>query len=230
MDWLYRISLISGPLPVILTVLGVLGGVWLLGSNVRWYYRRAVPIAGLIALVIMIAVWITVEKVIVPFPDPIEMSIYVWIGIGIYALLLLGPRIKAGGTIAKAVVSVVATVLVIVTAATQINLVFAATRLWELRSDTTISTASHSVKFPVRPILLSPAIPPTRCGKRRRACRFAGGSRLCLSPGRFQDSPRAMRRCICRRRTSPIRVRFFPCSCSWQVSLASPRTGSRAES
>ena len=54
------------------------------------------------------------------------MSIYVWIGIGIYALLLLGPRIKAGGTIAKAVVSVVATVLVIVTAATQINLVFAA--------------------------------------------------------------------------------------------------------
>ena len=73
MDWLYRISLISGPLPVILTVLGVLGGVWLLGSNVRWYYRRAVPIAGLIALVIMIAVWITVEKVIVPFPDPIEM-------------------------------------------------------------------------------------------------------------------------------------------------------------
>ncbi|MDF2470229.1 MAG: esterase, partial [Rhodococcus erythropolis] len=126
MDWLYRISLISGPLPVILTVLGVLGGVWLLGSNVRWYYRRAVPIAGLITLVIMIAVWITVEKVIVPFPDPIEMSIYVWIGIGIYALLLLGPRIKAGGTIAKAVVSVVATVLVIVTAATQINLVFAA--------------------------------------------------------------------------------------------------------
>ncbi len=127
MDWLYRISLISGPLPVILTVLGVLGGVWLLGSNVRWYDRRAVPIAGLIALVIMIAVWITVEKVIVPFPDPIEMSIYVWIGLGIYALLLLGPRIKAGGTIAKAVVSVVATVLVIVTAATQINLVFAAT-------------------------------------------------------------------------------------------------------
>ncbi|MGR6583561.1 alpha/beta hydrolase [Rhodococcus qingshengii] len=126
MDWLYRISLISGPLPVILTVLGVLGGVWLLGSNVRWYYRRAVPIAGLIALVIMIAVWITVEKVIVPFPDPIEMSIYVWIGIGIYALLLLGPRIKAGGTVAKALLSVIATVLVVITAATQINLVFAA--------------------------------------------------------------------------------------------------------
>lgn len=126
MDWLYRISLISGPLPVILTVLGVLGGVWLLGSNVRWYYRRAVPIAGLIALVIMIAVWITVEKVIVPFPDPIEMSIYVWIGLGIYALLLLGPRIKAGGTVAKALLSVIATVLVVITAATQINLVFAA--------------------------------------------------------------------------------------------------------
>lgn len=126
MDWLYRISVISGPLPVVLTVLGALGGVWLLGSNVRWYYRKAVPICGLTALVIMVAAWILVEKVFVPFPDPIAMSIYVWIGLGVYALLLLGPRVKAGGNVRRAVVSVVAALLVVLTAATQINLVFAA--------------------------------------------------------------------------------------------------------
>lgn len=126
MDWLYRISLISGPLPVILTVLGALGGLWLLGSSRRWYYRRAIPICGTIALVIMIAAWIITEKVIVPFPDPIAMSIYVWIGLGVYALLLLGFRIKAGGSFRRALVSVIAAVLVIVTSATQINLVFAA--------------------------------------------------------------------------------------------------------
>ncbi|NMM84476.1 esterase [Rhodococcus sp. SRB_17] len=126
MDWLYQTSVISGPLPVFLTVLGALGGVWLLSGKARWFYRYAIPVCGFVALLIMVAAWILVEKVIVPFPDPIAMSIYVWIGMGVYALLLLGPRIKAGGSIRSAAASVVAALLVVLAAATQINLEFSA--------------------------------------------------------------------------------------------------------
>ncbi|WP_424809729.1 alpha/beta hydrolase [Rhodococcus sp. 27YEA15] len=126
MDWLYRISVISGPLPVVVTVLGVLGGVWLLGARARWFSRIAVPVCALVSLVVMIAIWITVEKVIRPFPDPVAMSVYVWIGLGIFSLLLLGPRIKAGGTAGRAIVSVLAALSMILTSATQINLFFAA--------------------------------------------------------------------------------------------------------
>lgn len=126
MDWLYRTSVISGPVPVVLTILGVLGGVWLLSGKPRWFYRYAIPVCGVAALVIMVAAWILVEKVIVPFPDPIAMSIYVWIGFAVYGLLLLGPRIKAGGSIASAVLSVVAALLMVLTAAVQINLEFSA--------------------------------------------------------------------------------------------------------
>ncbi|MCJ0901995.1 esterase family protein [Rhodococcus sp. ARC_M6] len=126
MDWLYQTSVISGPLPVILTALGVLGGLWLLSGKTRWFYRYAIPVCGFVALLIMVAAWILVEKVVVPFPDPIAMSIYVWIGMGVYALLLLGPRIKAGGSIRSAAASVVAALLVVLAAATQINLEFSA--------------------------------------------------------------------------------------------------------
>ncbi len=126
MDWLYPTSVISGPVPVVLTILGLLGGVWLLSGRPRWFYRYAIPVCGVAALVIMVAAWILVEKVIVPFPDPIAMSIYVWIGFAVYGLLLLGPRIKAGGSIASAVLSVLAALLMVLAAAVQINLEFSA--------------------------------------------------------------------------------------------------------
>lgn len=126
MDWLYRMSVIAGPVPVVLTILGALGGAWLLSGRARWFYRYAIPLCGLIALLIMVIGWFLVEKVIVPFPDPIATSIYGWIGLGVFALLLLGPRIKAGGSVRGAAAAVAAALLVILTAATQVNLVFSA--------------------------------------------------------------------------------------------------------
>ncbi|MDV7357272.1 alpha/beta hydrolase-fold protein [Rhodococcus oxybenzonivorans] len=124
MEWLSDLTVISGPLPWILTGLGALGGVWLLAARAPWFRRKALPLCLAVAAVVTLAVYIAVEKVLRPFPDPIEISIYVWIGVGLAAILLLIPRIRAGRTAPSAAVSVLAVIAVVLASATQINLVF----------------------------------------------------------------------------------------------------------
>ncbi|MFE3293150.1 alpha/beta hydrolase [Rhodococcus sp. NPDC059234] len=126
MDWLYRWSLISGPLPWILTGLGALGGVWLLlaPTRSRGYRRRTVPICCTAALVLTLALWLVVEKWWRPFPDPVETSIYVWIGLGVLALMLLVARLFADRRAWRTVVSVFAALAVVAAAAATVNLVF----------------------------------------------------------------------------------------------------------
>ncbi|MFC9789783.1 alpha/beta hydrolase [Rhodococcus sp. NPDC127528] len=126
MDWLYRLSLISGSLPWILTGLGALGGVWLLvaPTRSRAYRRRTIPLCGTAALVLTVALWLVVEKWWRPFPDPVETSIYVWIGLGILALLLLVARLFADRRTWRTVVSVLAALAVVAAAASAVNLVF----------------------------------------------------------------------------------------------------------
>ena len=124
MDWLSDLSVITGPLPWILTVIGALGVVWLLAARAPWYRRKAIPICLAVSVVVTVVLYVMVEKVLRPFPDPIEISIYVWIGLGLLAIILLVPRIRAGRTVKAAVVSVLAVVAVLLASATQVNLVF----------------------------------------------------------------------------------------------------------
>ncbi len=90
--WLDRLSLLSGPLPVVLAVCGIAGAGWLLASRRRWFLRWALPAAVVGAVAATLLLWVIVEKVWKPFPDPIETSVYVWIGIGLWAALLALPR------------------------------------------------------------------------------------------------------------------------------------------
>lgn len=127
MDWFRDfsdLSVISGPLPWILTGIGVLGGVWLLASRASWYRKKAIPIGLAAATVVTVVIYVLVEKVLRPFPDPIAKSIYVWIGLGVLALILLGPRLRARWTVKSAIASVLAALAVVLASATQINLVF----------------------------------------------------------------------------------------------------------
>ncbi|QBJ94640.1 esterase [Rhodococcus sp. ABRD24] len=116
-------SLVSGPLPYIVAVCGVIGAIWLVASRRRWFVRRVLPGCLLAAVGLTVALYVVVEKVWRPFPDPVETSIYVWIGIGLCAVALMIPRIFAGRPW-TAPVSVLATAAVVLTAAVQINLVF----------------------------------------------------------------------------------------------------------
>ncbi|NKS54635.1 esterase [Rhodococcus hoagii] len=121
--WLDRLSLVSGPLPVVLAVCGIAGAGWLLASRRRWFLRWALPAAVVGAVAATLLLWVIVEKVWKPFPDPIETSVYVWIGIGLWAALLALPR---AFTTRKwwVPITVLAAGAVVLAVAVQINLVF----------------------------------------------------------------------------------------------------------
>lgn len=126
MNWFVTLSLVSDTTSTVVSILGALGGLWLVSSRRRWYVLRALPIALTVALIVGVVLYYVVEKVWRPFPDPIEIEIYVWIGIGLAALFLVIPRtIAARGVLAKGL-SIVAAVLVIVAASAHVNLVFSA--------------------------------------------------------------------------------------------------------
>ena len=124
MDWFDSLSLIDGPVPVIVSVLGALGGVWLLVSRSRSYTARALPIAVTTAIVVTGIGYVVVEKVWRPFPDPIATSIYVWIGVGLASLFALVPRLLAARRVLGKLVSVLAALAVVAAAALHVNLEF----------------------------------------------------------------------------------------------------------
>ncbi|MGB6070949.1 MAG: alpha/beta hydrolase-fold protein [Rhodococcus sp. (in: high G+C Gram-positive bacteria)] len=125
MEWFDSLSLIDGPVPVIVSVLGALGGLWLLLSpRARRYATRALPIAATAAIVVTAIGYVVVEKVWRPFPDPIETAIYVWIGVGFAALFAVIPRSVAARGVLGTVASVLAMVFVVAASALHVNLEF----------------------------------------------------------------------------------------------------------
>ncbi|WP_308123747.1 alpha/beta hydrolase-fold protein [Rhodococcus sp. BP-316] len=117
-------SLVSGPVPIVVTVVGVLGLVWLVLARRRRHLTRAVPVAVSVAAVLTVAAWFGIEKIWRVFPDPVETSVYVWVGLGVLGLFLLVPRMLAATRWWTRVVTVIATVAVVATSALQVNLVF----------------------------------------------------------------------------------------------------------
>jgi S-formylglutathione hydrolase FrmB len=116
LDW----ELVRGPLPAVLTAVGVLAGLTLLIRRDRRWWLRVVPfVAGVSVLVTALIAWI-VDGLWQPFPDQLPPRVIYWIGIGLLAvgLAVAGLR-KAGwwrrGSIALAVL------LVLVTASVKVN-------------------------------------------------------------------------------------------------------------
>lgn len=126
MNWLTSISLTGVTAVTVLWSLGALGAVWLVMCRVRWYQRRALPACVLGAASTTLASYVVVEKIWRPFPDPIEVSIYVWVGVGLAALFAAVPRAVAASSIRGKVASVIATAAVVAAAACGINSIFAA--------------------------------------------------------------------------------------------------------
>lgn len=126
MNWVVSLSLVSGTTSLVVSVLGALGGLWLVVCPKRWYLLRALLPSIVAAAVVAVVLYYVVEKVWRPFPDPIEVEIYVWIGIGLAALFAVIPRTVAARTVIAEIVSVVAAILVVVAASAHVNLVFSA--------------------------------------------------------------------------------------------------------
>ncbi|MGW0045157.1 alpha/beta hydrolase [Rhodococcus sp. NPDC003348] len=127
MEWVYDRSLISGPLPWVVAALAIAGALWLLlgpAGNTRRYRLRVLPVCATIAFALTALGWVVVEKWWRPFPDPVELRVYVWIGCGLLAIVLAGVRLVTDRRLTRAVTSVLGALAVVAVAAVQVNLVF----------------------------------------------------------------------------------------------------------
>ncbi len=168
--WIGQWSLLSGPVPVVVVVLGVFAAVWLVLRRDPHHLTRTVPRLVLGADLAVGVLAFVVQRVWRPFPDPVPLSIYTWVGLGLLAVLLVVPRLRHGRGVSSRVVTVLAALTVVLTASSQVNISF--------RAFPTVVTAlgdapGHQVSFDsVRgpEATLVTCSPWTRCGRRRRPC------------------------------------------------------------
>ncbi|MFF0813588.1 alpha/beta hydrolase [Rhodococcus sp. NPDC003318] len=127
MDWLYDVRLLSGPVPWVVTALAVLGVLWLVlapTAHTARHLRRTVPICAVVAIVLTAAAWIGVEKWWRPFPDPVETSVYVWIGCAVFAIALAVGRLITDRRVRRGLATVLSALAVVAASAVHVNLVF----------------------------------------------------------------------------------------------------------
>ncbi|MFJ6096990.1 alpha/beta hydrolase [Williamsia muralis] len=121
MDWLWDISVLDGPLPWAIFLLGALGLLWLILLPQKTYLLAVVPIAAVVSLLLVfVSKWL-IEDVWKLFSDPIPASNYMWGGAAVFALLLFIPRLIRGRGVVARIITVFATVFAVVMALAQIN-------------------------------------------------------------------------------------------------------------
>jgi S-formylglutathione hydrolase FrmB len=121
MDWLWDTSVLDGPLPWVILVLGVLGLLWLVLLFQKTYLLVIVPATAVISLLLVILAKWLIEDVWKLFSDPIPTSNYVWGGAAVFAVLLFVPRLIRGRGAGARIITVLATVFAVVMALAQIN-------------------------------------------------------------------------------------------------------------
>lgn len=127
MNRVYDWSLLSGPVPWVLTGLAVIGALWLLlgrAGDTRRYRRVAVPACVAAAAVLTVAGHVVVEDWWRPFPDPLELRVYLWVGCALLAVLLAAVRVATDRVPRRAAASILAATAVVLSVASTVNLIF----------------------------------------------------------------------------------------------------------
>lgn len=141
LDW----SLLSGPLPVIVFVLAALGALWLLVDRSRRHLLLSLPLTLAAAVLVVAALWVVIERAWKPFPDPLPVTIYLWTGVGVWAALMVVPRVLVSPRKALAAgASLLAGVLVVLAASLQVNMHFGA---YPTIGDAVGRSALHTIDF-----------------------------------------------------------------------------------
>ncbi|MEJ3657380.1 alpha/beta hydrolase-fold protein [Actinomycetes bacterium KLBMP 9759] len=117
-SWLLESSLVAGVLPTVVSVLGLLGAVYLVYGRGRRWWLRAVPtsVAAGVAAAALVQLVIVVAR---PFPDPLPLRVLFWTAVAVAAMALLVASGRRGR--ARLVLGVVALLLVASTVAVKIN-------------------------------------------------------------------------------------------------------------
>lgn len=114
------ISLISGLLPVALLVLGGCSLVWLGWGSTR-HVRTVLPAAAGAAGVLTLALFLLAEKVFHWWDASLPRHLYLYAGLGIFAVILSVPRLVAASGQWSRVLTVAAAGLVVAAVASSIN-------------------------------------------------------------------------------------------------------------
>ena len=123
--WIGQWSLVSGPVPVVVVVLGVFAAAWLVLRGDRRHLTRTVPLLVLSAALTVGVLAFLVQRVWRPFPNPVPLSVYTWVGLGLLAVLLAVPRLRHDRGVSSRVPGL-AVLTVVLTASSQVNLFFQA--------------------------------------------------------------------------------------------------------
>jgi enterochelin esterase-like enzyme len=118
------VSLFSGPVRLLLLVPGIAALAWLAVRRGRHWWVRAVPLAVLLGLLTAALAKLAVDVWWRPFPDPMPLVALVWAALVVTALALAVQRVRAAPRPRRpgaAVLTLVATLLVLLTGLAQIN-------------------------------------------------------------------------------------------------------------
>lgn len=119
-----EMSLVSGPIPVIMLIAGLVAVTALAARRGRGWWLRSVPLAfGTGALVAALAA-LVVDVLWRPFPDPLPFVTLLWTALSVAALILCVLRIRSAPRPIRFVtrlLPVVAVALVLLTGAAQVN-------------------------------------------------------------------------------------------------------------
>lgn len=111
-------SLQTGWLPWTVMVLGIVGGIYLLGRNERWWWIYVVPSVAIVSALAAYLIGTTVAEDL--FAAPLKATDIIWIGVAIAAVgLCIGFMVKTVWW--RKVVAVVAAIFVVAAAGNQIN-------------------------------------------------------------------------------------------------------------
>lgn len=117
LDW----SIVSGAVPLVLVVLGVIALLYLIyARDARWWARR-LPVIVLVAVLAAVAIALVVDRVWQPFPDDLPTQVVIWIGVIIAAVLLGLVQVFRRPGWPRKVLAGVAAIVALVFAANQIN-------------------------------------------------------------------------------------------------------------
>ena len=121
--WIAGLSLVEGPLPWLLLT-GLVAGLALLlvGRRDGRWFRRSVPIALAVTIVVLIAAQVALV-VLKPWPDALPLSVPFWVGLGVLAISLAVIGWRRQRWLWRGV-AVLAVLLVVVGSANQVNRVY----------------------------------------------------------------------------------------------------------
>src|SRR5689334_694142 len=174
--------LIAGRLPMAISVVGLLGGLFLLVRRTPQWWRWWVPVAAAAALgaALLTAAVVAVWR---PFPDPIPPRILAWIGVFAGACVLAAGRFR--GTWRGRVLAVVAVIAVLLTCLMKANAFYGyrptLNAALDLPAANQVDLATVSTTTPTE--ASAPGVPVARSWHSPPTCPTLGGS----PPSRYRD-------------------------------------------